>query len=262
MESCTYIFSMIKENLFEKRNTNHTGNWIIKIFFVVIKTYLNGILNNYFLKESLGSCRFVFEFRFFRSQKNPRSTSLHILQRGKYVGKMFCARVVEGLDTGLKGVLTRSSSCGTPKLQTPAKRASPSGRAIHICNCMKIARYGENCRYGASCPRSNAFTNISVFTSLRLVHCAVNANRGRLNRDLLRHRWSIRYWGRETYFFNTLLSSKYSSENTFCTLHEDIFKCPTTGKSNENNKKIKLNKTRIIDEKERIWYSENYRENF
>lgn len=47
--------------------------------------------------------------------------------------------VSEDLDTKLKGVLTRSSSCGTPKFQTPAKRASE--RAIH--NHLQLH---ENCK--------------------------------------------------------------------------------------------------------------------
>lgn len=83
----------------------------------------------------------------------------------------------------------------------------------------------------ASCPRSNAFTHISVFTSLRLVHCAVNANWGRLNRD-----------PPKTLMIDTILKKRHAfltryfpwsirAKIPFCTLHEDIFKCPTVGKS-------------------------------
>lgn len=75
----------------------------------------------------------------------------------------------EGLDTRLKGVLTRSSSCGTPKLQTPAKRASLGGPYTTICNCMKIARYGENCSV-PSLERLHPHLGIYEFTACALRH--------------------------------------------------------------------------------------------
>lgn len=50
--------------------------------------------------------------------------------------------VVEGFDTKLKDVLTRSSSCGTLK---HLRSVLLSGPYTTICNYMKIARYGENC---------------------------------------------------------------------------------------------------------------------
>jgi len=71
-------------------------------------------------------------------------------------------KLADDLNTRLKSVLTRSLSGDTPKWQTPAKRASPSGRAIH--NHLQLH---ENCKIRRKLLRALARASSRVFRYLR-----------------------------------------------------------------------------------------------
>jgi len=196
-----------------------------------------------FMKESFD--RFV-EYRFFRSQK-IRDLHRCIYCREENMLKNCFARelVAEGLDTRLKGVLTRSSSCGTPKLQAPAKRALPSGRAIH--NHLQLH---ENCKIRRKLLRALARTPSPTSRYLRVYGLCI-APWTRIEGGWIEtSKTSMIDTEEETRFFNTLLSSKYSSENTilhFTPRHLQMSNCRRIQWKQQENK---VNKTRIIDEKE------------